>query len=141
MVLNDEAHHVWDPDKRGHLLHPPRPAQPLNRGGGITTQLDFTATPKDDRGQNFKHVVCDTPLGEAVDAGIVKTPVIGRVEGLHERAEHDAANRIDMQLRVGYSRWLKSRDEWKGSGKKALLLAMCENRALLHVRCRGRSSR
>ncbi len=127
MVLNDEAHHVWDPDNAWNeaisFIH----RGLLNRGGGITTQLDFTATPKDDKGQTFKHVVCDTPLGEAVDAGIVKTPVIGRVEGLHERAEEDAAYRFDMHLRVGYSRWLKSRDEWKGSAKKALLFVMCED--------------
>ena len=32
-------------------------------------------------GRIFKHVICDTPLGEAVDAGIVKTPVLGRASG------------------------------------------------------------
>ncbi len=43
-------------------------------GGGLVAQLDFSATPKDNKGHVFRHVVCDTPLGEAVDAGIVKTP-------------------------------------------------------------------
>lgn len=127
MVLNDEAHHVWDPDNAWNeainFIH----ARLLNRGGGIVAQLDFTATPKDDKGQTFKHVVCDTPLGEAVDAGIVKTPVIGKAEGLQERADENAAYRYDRHIQVGYARWLKSREEWQQSGKKALLFVMCES--------------
>jgi hypothetical protein len=44
----------------------------------LVAQLDFSATPKDNKGLLFKQIVCDTPLGEAVDAGIVKTPLIGQ---------------------------------------------------------------
>jgi len=47
-------------------------------GSGLVAQLDFSATPKDDKAIYFKHIICDTPLGEAIDAGIVKTPIIGR---------------------------------------------------------------
>ena len=43
--------------------------------------LDFSATPKDQKGQIFRHVVVDYPLAEAVSHGIVKTPVIGEVTG------------------------------------------------------------
>ncbi len=73
MVLNDEAHHVWDPDSAWneaitHLHNTLR----SRTGGQITAQLDFSATPKDNKSQVFKHVICDSPLGEAVDAGIVK---------------------------------------------------------------------
>ena len=32
-------------------------------------------------------------------------------------------------MRVGYARWLKSREEWQGSGKKPLLFVMCEDTA------------
>jgi len=128
MVLNDEAHHLWDPDSAWNdaieYVH-----QTINdrTGGEIVSQLDFSATPKDNHGRIFQHVICDTPLGEAVDAGIVKIPVIGRGEGLVERPSENAADRFQQHLMIGYKRWLLSREEWKNSGKKALLFIMAEN--------------
>jgi type III restriction enzyme len=128
MVLNDEAHHVWDPDSAWNeaigYLH----STIKKRGGeGIACQIDFSATPKDNRGQIFKHVVCDSPLGEAVDGGIVKSPIIGRSEGLKERPSDDASIRYQQHLMMGYARWLLSKEEWEKSGKKALMFVMTEN--------------
>lgn len=128
LVLNDEAHHLWDPDSAWNeaiaFLH-----DEIGRrsGSGVVAQLDFSATPKDDKGQIFQHVVCDTPLGEAVDGGIVKTPVIGRGHKWVPRTSQDASERYEEQLRVGYARWLKSREEWQPGGKKPLLFVMCED--------------
>ncbi len=129
MILNDEAHHVWDPDSAWNqaieYLHNTIRAR---TGGGLVAQLDFSATPKDNAGRIFKHVICDTPLGEAVDAGIVKTPIIGKSEStLAEEASDNAAYRFDRHLRLGYARWKKSYEEWAGSGKKAILFVMCED--------------
>jgi type III restriction enzyme len=127
MVMNDEAHHVWDPGSAWteaiRFLHNAM----AERGGGIVAQLDFSATPKDNRGQIFKHVVVDTPLGEAVDAGIVKTPIIGRGERLTSRPHNDAAYKYEHHLTLGYKRWQMSRDEWDKSGKKALMFVMTES--------------
>ncbi len=127
MVLNDEAHHVWDAGSAWNeaisFLHDTT----HKRGGGIVTQLDLSATPKDDKGNVFRHVVCDTPLGEAVDAGIVKTPVIGRAEGLTKRLHDDASFAYETHLTLGYDRWLASKSEWEKSGKKPLLFVMTEN--------------
>jgi type III restriction enzyme len=125
LLLNDEAHHLWDPDSAWNeaitYLHDTL----QKRGGnGIAAQLDFSATPKDNKGQIFKHVVCDTPLGEAVDGGIVKTPIIGRGQKLTERASDDASLKYEQHLRIGYERWLKSKEEWEQSGKKALMFVM-----------------
>lgn len=127
-MLNDEAHHLWDTDSAWNdaiaFLHD----EIVRRSGsGVVAQLDFSATPKDNAGQIFQHVVCDTPLGEAVDGGIVKTPVIGRGKKWVERASQNASERYEEQLRVGYARWLKSREEWQRSGKKPLLFVMCED--------------
>lgn len=128
MVLNDECHHLWDPGSAWNeaigFLH--------NRisertGGGITAQLDFSATPKDNSNQPFQHIVSDAPLGEAVDAGIVKTPIIGRGEGLTERASNDASEKYQRHLLLGYARWLKSKEEWEKSGKKPLMFVMTED--------------
>jgi type III restriction enzyme len=128
MVLNDEAHHLWDPDSAWNeaiaFLHDEIARR---SGAGVVAQLDFSATPKDNVGRIFQHVVCDTPLGEAVDGGIVKTPVIGRGNKWVERTSQDASERYEEQLRVGYARWLKSREEWLPGGKKPLLFVMCED--------------
>ena len=126
MVLNDEAHHVWDQDSAWNEA-----IRQLNAGTrkrfstGLVAQLDFSATPKDNKGRVFRHVVCDTPLGEAVDAGIVKTPIIGRTGNLVEQVHDDAAYKYEAHLRLGYERWWRSHEEWKSSGKKALLFVMC----------------
>lgn len=128
MVMNDEAHHVWDPDSAWNeaikFLHE---SIRKRTGGNLTAQLDFSATPKDNKANYFKHIVCDTPLGEAVDAGIIKTPIIGRAGRLIEQPTDNAAWKYEMHLKLGYERWLKSRDEWLNSGKKPLLFIMCEN--------------
>lgn len=127
MVLNDEAHHVWDPDSAWNeainFLH----ETTRKRGGGLVSQLDLSATPRDNKGNVFRHVVCDTPLGEAVDAAIVKTPIIGHAERLVERKHPDAAFRYENHLTLGYKRWLKSKEEWDKSGKKALLFVMTDS--------------
>ena len=128
MVLNDEAHHLWDPGSAWNeaiaFIH----REIKNRtGGGLAAQLDFSATPKDNHGRIFQHVVCDAPLGEAVDGGIVKTPIIGRGQGLSERPSNEASERFEQHLLMGYQRWLKSKEEWEKSGKKPLLFVMTED--------------
>jgi len=127
MVLNDEAHHVWDPGSAWNeaisFLH----ETTRKRGGGLVAQLDFSATPKDNRGEVFRHVICDTPLGEAVDAGIVKTPIIGQGDLDRREAHGDASYRYEAHLTVGYQRWVASKEEWEKSGKKALLFVMTED--------------
>jgi len=128
MVINDEAHHLWDPDSAWmEALTFLNDAYKARNGVGLTAQLDFSATPKDKDGNLFKHIVSDSPLGEAVDAGIVKVPIIGHVGQLQEHADQNAAYRYDEHLRLGYARWLKSDEEWKESGKKPLMFVMCED--------------
>ncbi len=128
MVLNDECHHLWDQGSAWNeaiaFLHD-RVGE--RTGGGLSAQLDFSATPKDNNNQLFQHIVSDAPLGEAVDAGIVKTPVIGRGEGLAERASNDASERYQMHLLLGYARWRKSKEEWSKSEKKPLMFVMTED--------------
>lgn len=128
MVLNDESHHVWDPDSAWNeaigFLH----EQTRKRNQtGLVAQLDFSATPKDDRGNLFKHIIVDTPLGEAVDGGIVKTPIIGRGEGLFVQAVDDAGLKYQKHLFLGYRRWQESTKEWAKTGKNPLMFVMCES--------------
>jgi type III restriction enzyme len=129
MVLNDEAHHVWDSGSAWNEAIRSLHETLLARSGGkLVAQLDFSATPKDNKGLLFKHIVCDTPLGEAVDAGIVKTPLIGQASRkLVEQADDNAAYRWEQHLLLGYDRWKASRTEWSASGKKPLLFIMCDD--------------
>lgn len=127
MVLNDEAHHVWDPGSAWSEAISYLHDTCQKRGGGLVAQLDLSATPKDDKGNVFRHVVCDTPLGEAVDAGIVKTPIIGHGDKLTERSHDDASYRYENHLTLGYRRWLASQEEWEKVGKKPLLFVMTED--------------
>ena len=128
LVCNDEAHHVWDPKSTWNdclnALHEATAARG-GPGGGLAAQLDFSATPKDNRGRPFPHTVVDTPLGEAVDGGIVKAPVVGVGEGLTERQTADPADRFEAHLTLGYAQWEKSCEEWAGSGKHPILFVMC----------------
>jgi type III restriction enzyme len=128
LVMNDEAHHVWDPDSAwNEAIRFLADTIRKRSGGEIVAQLDFSATPKDNKGQPFKHIACDTPLGEAVDAGIIKTPIIGRAGKLIEQATDNAAYRYEQHLSLGYQRWLKSKEEWERSGKKPLMFVMCND--------------
>lgn len=128
MVLNDEAHHVWDPDSAwNEAIEALHNGCKSRAGAGIVQQLDFSATPKDDQGNLFRHVVCDTPLGEAVDGGIVKFPIIGKATKLAASAHQNAGWKYDIHLRLGYERWKTAYEEWKAIGKKALLFVMCES--------------
>lgn len=127
MVLNDEAHHLWDSENAWNEAIATLHDGMEERGGGLVAQLDFSATPKDNAGRIFQHVVCDTPLGEAVDAGIVKTPIIGKGRKWNPKASSDASEVYHEQLIVGYERYKKSLVEWEKSGKKPLLFVMTES--------------
>lgn len=108
MVLNDEAHHLHDPDlawnRAIQSLHDLNQRQ---GGTGVCLQLDFTATPKHNNGELFRHIVCDFPLGEAVDAGIVKVPVLGESNELIVQGGKNspASERYAMHLKLGYERY------------------------------------
>ncbi len=128
MVINDEAHHVWDPDSAWSEAIDALHNGCKSRGGaGVIHQLDFSATPKDNKGNLFRHVICDTPLGEAVDGGIVKFPIIGKASKLSEGTSQNAGYRYGTHLKLGYERWKVKQEEWKKAGKKALMFVMCES--------------
>ena len=62
VVLNDEAHHVHDEKLKWNQtierLHDElRKRTPDDLGGGVVSQLDFSATPKHENGELFRHVV------------------------------------------------------------------------------------
>jgi type III restriction enzyme len=129
MVLNDEAHHLHDPDLAWNQAIVALHDESLQRGNrGLCLQLDFTATPKHNDGSLFRHIVVDFPLGEAVDAGIVKVPVLGESEELVVRGDKSmpAHQRYAMHLQLGYQRYEKTFEEL-GKVRKPVLFVMTED--------------
>jgi type III restriction enzyme len=129
LVMNDEAHHLHDPELAWNKAIDALHLQSLSkRKSGICLQLDFTATPKDTNGDLFRHIVCDFPLGEAVDAGIVKVPVLGESDELVVRGDRKtpARERYAVHLKLGYERFKKTYEEMK-KVRKPILFVMTED--------------
>ncbi len=131
MVLNDEAHHLHDPDLAWNRAINALHEESLQRGQeGICAQLDFTATPKHNDGTLFRHIVVDFPLGEAVDAGIVKVPVLGESDELVVRGgkKTPAHERYAMHLQLAYQRYERIYEELHRV-RKPILFVMTEDAA------------
>lgn len=131
IVVNDEAHHVWDEKLKWNQsierLHRELPQRADDPGAGVVSQLDFSATPKDQRGQIFRHVVVDYPLAQAVTDGIVKTPLIGEVTGATVELGDSPVQRNRQWLDVAVARWRKFDEALSPAGKRPVLFVMCEN--------------
>jgi len=132
MVLNDEAHHVHDEKLKWNQtierLHDElRARTPDDSNAGVVSQLDYSATPKDEKGGVFRHVVVDYPLAQAVADGIVKTPVIGEVSGAKVELGATSFQRNRQWLDVAVGRWRAFNDALSPSGKRPVLFVMCEN--------------
>jgi type III restriction enzyme len=132
MIVNDEAHHVWSEKlrwnetiERLHTAQRERTAG--DPGAGVVSQLDFTATPRDQKGITFRHVVVDYPLAQAVADGIVKTPLIGEVTGATVQLGDTVLQRNRQWLDVAVGRWRKFDEALSPSGKRPVLFVMCEN--------------
>lgn len=132
MVVNDEAHHVWSENLKWNQsierLHETlREKASGDAGAGVIAQLDFSATPKDQKGRAFRHVVVDYPLAEAVEDGIVKTPVIGELHGAEPELGDSAVQRYRRWIDAAVGRWRKFDEDLGPSGKRPALFVMCEN--------------
>lgn len=126
MVINDEAHHVHDPELKWHeslaSLHHSIP-------GGLAMWLDFSATPKDQNGTYFPWIVCDYPLAQAVEDRIVKAPlIVHRVE--HSDPEHVTRENVIEQygdwLLAALARWREHQKSYEPLGVKPVLFIMAE---------------
>lgn len=128
MVLNDEAHHLHDPGSAWNEAIRALHDQGKTKGNaGVQIQLDFSATPKHNDGNLFRHIVSDFPLGEAVDAGIVKVPVIGKSDELKPfEMAADAFEEYRNHLILGYKQYEAAFTEWEGTSKPVLFV-MAEN--------------
>jgi type III restriction enzyme len=128
LVINDEAHHVHDEELKWNQT-----IQGLHGGvrGGLAAWLDFSATPRFQGGSFFPWAVCDYPLAQAVEDGIVKAPMIVR---LVDKPDPGAVTGKNLLLK--YHDWLvaglkRLRDHERIfkqiPGARPVMFVMCES--------------
>jgi type III restriction enzyme len=118
MVLNDEAHHTHAEDGEWNKV-----IRDLHRKTPITMQVDFSATPRFQKGGLFPWVISDYPLKQAILDGIVKRPMRGIAKIAEARSEH-ASVRYKGYLVAGVERWKEYRAQLKPLNKKPILFIM-----------------
>ncbi|MCS7001990.1 MAG: DEAD/DEAH box helicase family protein, partial [Dehalococcoidia bacterium] len=131
VVLNDEAHHVHDPDLAWSqsllAIHNALPQ-------GLALWLDFSATPKDQNGMYFPWTVCDYPLAQAVEDRIVKAPLIVTKEDdpKQPKDDPDGVTKDNIGEKYGYwlqaavARWKEHHQVYKKLGVRPVLFIMTE---------------
>jgi type III restriction enzyme len=121
LVLNDEAHHTHDEDRKWNDF-----IRGLNDkvAQGIGAQFDFSATPRFSTGELFSWTVYDYPLKRAIEDGIVKRPIKGVASGISEARSDIASTKYRAYLTAGVERWAEYREQLKPLKKKPILFVM-----------------
>jgi type III restriction enzyme len=126
LVVNDEGHHTHDEENEWNKiirrLHDQVP-------GGLTGQLDFTATPRYAKGGLFTWTVYDYPLKQAIIDNVVKRPMKGVAAGIKEQPSDVASARYRAYLTAGVERWREYRDQLAPLEKKPVLFVMLNSTA------------
>jgi type III restriction enzyme len=126
LVVNDEGHHTHDEDSEWNKiirrLHGDLPA-------GLAGQLDFSATPRYQKGGLFTWTVYDYPLKQAIIDNVVKRPMKGSTAGIREQPSEIASVRYRAYLTAGVERWREYRDQLAPLGKRPVLFVMLNSTA------------
>src|SRR6266481_3523811 len=118
VAINDEAHHTHDEESEWNNV-----IRRLHEKTPIASQLDFSATPRFQKGAIFPWTISDYPLKQAIVDGIVKRPVKG-VEKIEEANSDDASVRYRAYLAAGVERWREYREQLKPLTEKPVLFVM-----------------
>jgi type III restriction enzyme len=118
LVVNDEAHHTHEEDNEWNKV-----VQKLHEKTPLTAQLDFSATPRFQKGAIFPWTISDYPLKQAILDGIVKRPVKG-IAKIQEAKSEYASVKYRGYLTAAVERWKEYRDQLKPLRKKPVLFIM-----------------
>lgn len=118
LIVNDEAHHTHDEESEWNKV-----VRRLHGKTPLTAQLDFSATPKFQKGAIFPWTISDYPLKQAIVDGIVKRPMKGLAKIEEAKSEH-ASVRYRAYLAAGVERWREYRDQLKPLKRKPILFIM-----------------
>ena len=152
LVINDEAHHIHELKRNGEIEEVEW-QKGLNviaeNKGERFFQIDFSATPYDQRGSGkkvqkvyFPHIIVDFDLATAMRKGLVKTLLLDRrqelteLENLDYKAVRDERNKVcdlsdgqRLMLRAGLAKLKKLEDEFTAVDEKKnpKMLVICED--------------
>src|ERR1700733_14354111 len=118
VTINDEAHHTHDEESEWNNV-----IRRLHGKTPIASQLDFSATPRFQKGAIFPWTISDYPLKQAIVDGIVKRPVKGLAKIEEAKSDH-ASVRYRAYLAAGVERWREYREQLKLLKKKPILFLM-----------------
>lgn len=130
IVLNDEAHHIHDPEMAWFKNIEDISNRLRLKGSKLAAQFDLTATPKHTTGAIFVQTISDYPLVEAIRQGVVKTPVLPDAASrakLGERQSDTFTEQYEDYLHLGYLEWEKVYKELAPTGKKSVLFVMTDD--------------
>ena len=130
MVLNDEAHHIHDAKLAWFKSIEDIHNRLLQKGGGLSLQVDVTATPKHNNGAIFVQTVADYPLVEAISQNVVKHPVLPDAPSRAKLAERQSAKYTEKYtdyLHLGVVEWRKAYAEHEKLSQKAILFVMTDD--------------
>jgi type III restriction enzyme len=126
LVINDEGHHAHDEESEWNRV--------IRRlysdvSGGVAAQLDFTATPRYQKGGLFTWTIYDYPLKQAILDAVVKRPMKGVAAGIKELPSEHASARYRAYLTAGVERWREYREQLQPLDKRPILFVMLNNTA------------
>jgi len=129
-VLNDEAHHIHDPNMAWFKSIQDIHNRLLQKGSALSIQVDVTATPRHNNGGIFVQTIADYPLVEAISQNVVKHPVLPDAPSrakLTERQSSKYTEKYEDYLHLGVIEWRKAYQEHEKLGKKAILFVMTDD--------------
>jgi type III restriction enzyme len=118
LVVNDEAHHTHDEDNEWNKV-----IRGLHAKTPLTAQLDFSATPRFQKGAIFPWTISDYPLKQAIIDGIVKRPMKGIAKVTEAKSDY-ASVRYRAYLTAAVERWREYRDQLKPLRRKPVLFVI-----------------
>ena len=129
IVINDEAHHIHEENAWLKSIRD-IDNKLKQKGGGLSLQLDVTATPKNSKGAIFVQTISDYPLVEAIHQRVVKQPVVPDEASRGKLKENQSTlftERWKDHINLGVEEWKKVYEEHKKTGKKAILFIMADD--------------
>ncbi len=130
LILNDEAHHIHDSKLKWFESIQDVHNNLVQKGKKLSLQVDFTATPKTNKGEIFPQTIVDYPLVEAITQNIVKQPILPDKASRKQMIEQSSSKieeKYEKHLDIGYHEWKKSWEENKKFNKKSVLFIMVED--------------
>ena len=145
MVINDEAHHVHENGRDEEDVQWQRALDYLLQGKRTCMQVDFSATPYEQRGSGrkarkvyFPHIVVDFDLHAAMGQGLVKTLALDQRQSLTELEDLDynairegrtvvsLSDGQKLMLRAGLERLNRLQHDFEGR-KYPKMMVVCED--------------